>query len=227
MAGLPQQDFIKYAEFLVEVWPERVIDMLSDQDVCRRDKIAKYYERLWPRLGDEHTVKGLLMRREFGQLRAIKTSRCGSPSTFSTPVIGTSGHPPPTPASSSVVSDTHSVNKRVDDVEWINVLQSCGRVQLTYRPSGSDLYFISQDMLNEVNDRPPTQEVERQEVVGGQIRVVNSYIRLSWHFTGDTMSHQDDFWILPSGAIKGAQVLIGHRREAHSHFAGGTINHPS
>lgn len=156
-----------------------MIDFLSDKRVCRRDDVADYYERLWPQLGDEHTVKGLLMRREFDQLRAIKASRCGSSSTFSTPVIGTSGHPPPTPASSSVVSDSHSVNKPVEDIEWINVMQGRGRVHLTYRHSGSNLCFISQDMLHEVNDRLPTEEVERQEVVGGQIRVVNSYVRLS------------------------------------------------
>lgn len=41
------------------------------------------------------------------------------------------------------------------------------------------------------------------------------------------MSHQDDFWILPSGIIKGAQVLIGPKRGGYSHFAGRAINHSS
>lgn len=220
MAGLPQQDTIKYAEFLVEVFPERVIDFLSDTKVCKRDDVADYYERLWPRLGDEHTVKGHLMRREFNQLRAIKESRYGSSSTFPSIPVGRPSVPSPPMSTPSVVSDSRSVQRPVHEIEWINVMQSRGPVQLTYRRSGSDLCFIGQDKLHAVSDRLPTQTDEQRFEVGGQYRFVNSYIHLTWYFPGDGRSNESPFWVLPSGTIKDTHVLIGFKTGEYSRFPG-------
>jgi len=206
-------DVDSFAKFLVEVFPEFAIELLGNADICNRAAFNHRVERACHALGPDHFhIKDLITKWSFDELKERKIRAYGhGPLGIPPPMtpmvgghVGYQGHRAILPSTPSSI-----VSGRITN-DWIIVIHGTEEYKLTSRYSGSDKFLIGVDKIQRFPGLNSNwSKASEKCVLGGQQIEVCRYVELTWTRLEARMTDWNTFWVVPSGYIKDADVLLG------------------
>jgi hypothetical protein len=205
-----------YATFLVDIFPEDAIAILSQRSICKLELVEQRVDDACHRLGDIEEIKPLVQSRHLEKLHALKsgaynhlspTSAARSPNVrgpLDYRLI--TGQAPPSPISTASGSQQNQ--------EWIFVYHGEQKLPLSVRPSGSEAYLIGEDKLERFQGGTRIWTTSPQKVThGGELIEVAKYVQLTWNRPEDLATDYKPFWVVGPGVIRYADALLGCNKQ--------------
>jgi hypothetical protein len=207
------------ANFLVQIFPEDAIAILSQRSICNLKLVEQRVDDACHKLGDIDEIRGLVKSRQLEKLHALKSGayNCLSPTSAAmTPNVRGSldyrptGQAPPSPMSTASGSQQ---SQRTPNHDLIFVYHEGMKLTLTARSSGSEAYLIGEDKLKRFQGLTPFRTSPQKVTHGGELIEVDKYVQLTWNRPDNLATDYEPFWVVDQGVIRYADALLGYKKQ--------------